>query len=141
MVATASEQFPVPKVMEWFQRSVNREINDKAGRINHLFGGPYRAHLIPSETSFYHALKYILRNPVDAGIVHRVEQYPYSTLVCKSIAQTSAITGISSLVPRCSEEWIRCLNEEYSSEMRIQISKSLKRSRFEIPQRFMKWNC
>ncbi|MBY0315262.1 MAG: transposase [Bdellovibrionales bacterium] len=141
MVATASEQFPVPKVMEWLQRSVNREINDNAGRINHLFGGPYRASLIKSEASFFYALKYVLRNPVDAGVVSRVEDYSYSTLVSKNIARTSLITGISSLVPRCTEEWIRCLNEDESSELKIQISKSLKRTQFEIPQRFLKWQC
>ena len=80
LVGSADERHPLYKVMEWFQRSATRRINTKARRINHLFGGPYRGSLIASESYYLQGIKYVYQNPVAAGLVTRVEEFPFSTI-------------------------------------------------------------
>jgi putative transposase len=55
-------------------------LNRRTFRTGHVFGGPYHWSLIQSSRYFGHALKYVYRNPVKAGLCERVEQYPYSSL-------------------------------------------------------------
>lgn len=66
--------------MHWFQMMLAKAINKKSGRINHLWGGPYHGSLITSARYYQYALKYIYRNPVDAGLCLRPEDYEYSSL-------------------------------------------------------------
>lgn len=66
--------------MRYLLREVCRQVNKKANRINHVFGGPYKWSLITKTSYYLHCLKYIYRNPVNAGICERVEEYPFSTL-------------------------------------------------------------
>lgn len=114
LIGTASEAFPIPKVMEWFQRSANRLINDRAGRINHVFGGPYKGSLITSENYFYHALRYVYQNPVRAGLVDRAESYSFSSLNSAKIPLVWPITGIECLIPKEQPEFLEYLNQRYS---------------------------
>ncbi|NBT58702.1 hypothetical protein EBT16_07965 [bacterium] len=66
--------------MRYLLRETCREVNKRANRINHVFGGPYKWSLITKTSYYLHCLKYIYRNPVNAQICGRVEDYPYSTL-------------------------------------------------------------
>ena len=68
------------EAMRYLLRETCRSVNRSAGRINHLFGGPYKWSVIPHGLGYAHALKYIYRNPVKAGMCARVEDYPYSSL-------------------------------------------------------------
>ncbi len=47
-------------------------------RSGTLFEGPYRAILISDEVYILHLCRYIHRNPVEAGLVERPEDWPYS---------------------------------------------------------------
>jgi hypothetical protein len=66
--------------MRYLLREVCRKVNKSSDRINHVFGGPYKWSLITNTSYFLHCLKYVYRNPVQAGICERVEDYPYSTI-------------------------------------------------------------
>jgi putative transposase len=68
------------KAMNSLMRSVAQRTNLRTGRSGHVFGGPYRWSLIGSTCYFRHALKYVYRNPVKAGLCSVVEEYPFSTL-------------------------------------------------------------
>ena len=135
LIGSAAEDFPLPKVMEWLQRSANRIINQKAGRINHLFGGPYKGSLIKSEGYYLHAIKYLYRNPVQSGLVCRVEDYPYSTLRGSPIPLVSPITGIASQISHERTEFLNFLNEDYSLSSLFAIRKAIGRSEFRLPKR------
>lgn len=66
--------------MLYLMREVAKNMNKKSGRINHVFGAPYKWSLISNRRYYEHAIKYVYQNPVKAGIIDRVEQYEFSTL-------------------------------------------------------------
>ena len=138
LIGTASKNFPLPKVMEWFQRSANRIVNYRAGRINHLFGGPYRASLIANEYYYFHAIKYVYRNPIEAGIADTIENYPFSTVLKTRIPLVSPVSGINTWIPKNHCEFLRYLNEPYSAEAKKILQSGLKRTQFKISHRLNK---
>jgi len=78
LVTTPGED--LDEAMLYLMREGARAINKKAGRINHVFGAPYKWSLITHRRYYLHAVRYVYQNPVKAGIVDRVENYPFSTL-------------------------------------------------------------
>ncbi len=135
LIGTASKEFPLPKVMEWLQRSANRTINNKTGRINHLFGGPYRASLITTPEYYFHAIKYLYRNPITACTEIHVEKYKYSTLVNSKIPLTSPITGIESMLPKSYSSLLQELNNDYSNEAYLAIKTAIKKPKLKFNAR------
>lgn len=66
--------------MNYFNRELSREITYKTGRINQKFGCRYHSSIV-SELGYYHRVyKYVYRNPVEAGICDRVEDFRNSSL-------------------------------------------------------------
>ncbi len=72
--------FDLGEVMNAFISSVTRTLNFVSGRTGHVFGGPYFWSIIENSRYYGHALKYVYRNPVKAGLCQKVEDYPFSTL-------------------------------------------------------------
>ncbi len=68
------------EAMHYLMMNVSKSISRDANRINQTFGGPYHSSLITNNHYCRHAYKYIYRNPIESGICHRAELYPYSTL-------------------------------------------------------------
>ena len=135
MVCTSYEKFPLPIVMEWFQRSINREINKKAERINHLFGGPYKGSLITHSNYFYNVIRYVYQNPVSANIVNKVEYYPFSTIQNGEIPLCWPITEISEGIPKEHKEFLSYLNKEIDLEVRAELTKGLNKGEFSYTSR------
>ena len=52
--------------------------NKKQKRSGHFWQGRYYSRYINSEEYYYTLIRYIEQNPVEAGIVARVEEYPYT---------------------------------------------------------------
>ena len=141
LICSCSKTHPVSKVMEWFQRSVNRKVHHKAGRINHLFGGPFDGTLIKSELYYYNALKYLYQNPVAAGMTNVCQNYKYSTLQKSKIPVSSPSTGIESMVPTSREEFENYINKIFLNETRQVVAKSFKKSEAKFPSRLDKNTC
>lgn len=80
LIGSCSETHSLGDVMRDFQSRTARTINSLSGRINHVYGKRYRASLIGDEFYYATAIKYVLRNPVTAGICKNVESWPYSNL-------------------------------------------------------------
>ena len=70
----------IDTIMQFIQKNISDTINQKTGRINHLFGGPYKWSLINNSSYFHMVVKYIFQNPSRAGVVQSCEDYEYSTL-------------------------------------------------------------
>ncbi len=66
--------------MQIFMRNTAVKVMARHGGANHLWGGRYKWTLIDSAAYYYQVYRYIYQNPLRAGIVKRVEEYPYSTL-------------------------------------------------------------
>jgi len=53
--------------------------NNKYSRTGHLFQDRYKSEPVEDDVYFLTALRYILNNPVKAGICEKPEEYPYSS--------------------------------------------------------------
>lgn len=79
MLAIAPDQ-NFAEAMNYFLRETSRQIGFEADRINQTYGGRYFRSQIETHHYYLNAYKYLYRNPVEAGVCHRVEDYPFSTL-------------------------------------------------------------
>ena len=66
--------------MNYFMRETSRAISRESGRTNHVYGGRYHKSLISNSHYYFHAYKYVYRNPIEAEICQRAEDYEFSTL-------------------------------------------------------------
>lgn len=56
-----------------------RSFNDRHGRSGHLFQGRYGSVLQSSDEQLWHAIAYIARNPVEAGLCGSPDEWPWSS--------------------------------------------------------------
>lgn len=67
------------QAMNYFMREVSKAFGAETKQENQIFGGPYHWSLIRNPLHYQHAYKYVYRNPVEAKICRKVQDYPYST--------------------------------------------------------------
>lgn len=73
-------QLQLARAMHVFMTQTSRELGRLSHRVNKIWGGSYHASVIADQRYFLHSYKYCYRNPVEAGLCARVEDYPWSTL-------------------------------------------------------------
>jgi len=66
--------------MQYFNKQLGQSISRSAGRINRIFGAPYKWSLIQDQNYYLNVYRYIYQNPLRASLAKKVEDYPYSTL-------------------------------------------------------------
>jgi REP element-mobilizing transposase RayT len=123
------------EAMEYLLREVSRHIGRDSGRINQVFGGPYHWTVIKNGVHYSHAYKYVYRNPVQAGMCKRVQDYPFSTL--------RGLIGIDRLTVPAFDNLglvqdpflqLKWLNLAYEEEAREMIRLALRRKEFAFPR-------
>jgi len=124
MLATAAGA-DVDKVMCRLLKGISDEINFRAGRINHVFGGPYKWTLIKSWFQYHHVFRYVYQNPLRAGLCKSPRDYSFSTLEnwlsfgILGIPLTShrfEAPAIRHIRQQGYEDWPSWLNEPYDNE-------------------------
>src|SRR6266849_304423 len=65
--------------MHWLNFRYAQALNRRYQRIGHLYRGRFNASLIEKEAYFLEVLRYVVLNPVRAGIVTRPEDYAWSS--------------------------------------------------------------
>lgn len=124
--------------MQYFMRESSRELTHLSSRINQTYGSRFHRSLLISPLYYLHAYKYLYRNPVTAGICHRVEDYPFSTL--------QALLGNARVEVPILDDWnwgtlherdatLKWLNASPPKENLEEIKKALRKSVFKIPKR------
>lgn len=123
------------KCMWYLMSEVAHEITRLAGRENQTFGSPHKPCLIDSDRYFLTAYRYIYRNPVEAKIVSRVEDYQFSTLhgLIGRSRLTIPIVQDGILFSDLSDG-LNWLNTKYGPGEKPAISKALNRKTFELPK-------
>lgn len=122
-------------MLHWLREGARR-INREAGRINHIFGGPYKWSVISNSRYYEHALRYVYQNPVKAGIVDRVEKYPYSTLhflhknMQLRFPLSESIFDRQSVMDLALWQKLDLLNTRFDSEQNDSIQRALRHSVF-----------
>lgn len=69
----------VSKAMQWLGTSYTRKFNLKNSTCGHLFQGRFKSIIVENDTYLLRLSCYIHRNPVRAGIVERLADYPWSS--------------------------------------------------------------
>lgn len=75
-------QTPEPNLsrgMQWLNGSYAAWFNHRHDRSGHLFQGRFKAFLIEKESYFAEVLRYVVLNPIRAGIVQQLETYRWSS--------------------------------------------------------------
>ena len=129
------------KTMREFMSSSTRIINVRNGRSGHVFGGRYHWTIIDNPAYFAHALKYVYRNPVRAGLSPDVASYPFSTFagIAGSASLPLKITppkgGLDRLIPggESIEKLEIWLDQPHRVEESEAIREALKRNCFKLP--------
>jgi putative transposase len=65
--------------MHWLNTAYVVWFNRRHQRSGHLYQGRFKAFLIEKETYFMEVLRYVVLNPVRAGMVERPDDYPWSS--------------------------------------------------------------
>lgn len=125
----------IDECMHTFLRLSSVEINRRCRNQNHLWGGRYRWSLIDSQRHYYQVYRYIYQNPIRAGLVTKVQDYPFSTL------NKEIPFPLHTSVPMSfggSEGELIWLNEKYDEEDLNLIKLGLKKSQFHVDKRKLK---
>jgi putative transposase len=128
------------KITNILFKDFSRRINSKAGRTGHILGGSYFWSIITSSRYYGHALKYVYRNPVKAGLSQKVEEYPFSTahgLVGNahlSFPLHYTRVGMEIDIPEPDQhfEWLGWLNTPFSTEAEDLIRLCLRKKEIKI---------
>lgn len=69
----------LPKLMQFLLLEYSRWYRKNTAYVGHLWQGRYKSPLIEKESYFLECGRYIERNPVRAGLVQQLEDYPWSS--------------------------------------------------------------
>jgi putative transposase len=77
----AVERGPVKlsRVMLALQSAYTQWFNRRHGRVGHLFQGRYKSFLVEKDRYLLALVRYIHRNPVEAGLARRAQDYAWSS--------------------------------------------------------------
>lgn len=64
--------------MKWLEQKFSQHINRRYGRVGPLFQGRFKHSLVESGSYLLELLRYVALNPVQARMVERPEDYPWS---------------------------------------------------------------
>jgi putative transposase len=118
--------------MRHFQTEVSRRVQKTSGRINHVFGTRYKWSCLQTSSSYALAYKYVMRNPVKAGICDRVESYAYSSL-SMSLPVADRIGQLADQVATDYGDRLSWLNKPTQKETDEVVRRALRRKEFLFP--------
>lgn len=97
--------------------------NRRHNRVGHIFQGRYKAILIQKDSHLLEACRYVVLNPVRAGVIQKPEDWPWSSY--------NATRGKGALHPCLKVKWIQeqfgtkeilSTQEEYEEFVKVGIS-------------------
>jgi len=118
--------------MRWFMSETARLINKKMNSKNHIYGQRHSRSLISNYHHYTHAYKYIYRNPLEAGVCLKVEEYPYSTLRGLFGFQKLNVPVSDNILPDDLEGTLKWLNRAPSKKDRRAVQLGLRKAVFEL---------
>lgn len=74
-----SRRTPISKIMSSLITSFSMYFNRKYKRVGPLFQNRFKSKLVDKDSYFLGASRYILLNPLEAGIVRDLREYPWSS--------------------------------------------------------------
>jgi len=111
LIASVDPLYDLDHAVQRLQGWVSLELNNFLRKSFYVFEEPSKSSLITTPTYYKRALKYVYRNPVEAGICERVDDYKYSTLNCSDI-KTVFPYNIDFRINYRKEKMLPWLNDE-----------------------------
>lgn len=129
-------QSNISEAMKRLLEMSSKRLTKSAGRINQTFGGRHFKSILQRDAYFQNCYKYVYYNPVKAGLVGRVESYPYSTLRWRlGHAKTEFPLAVDhSLEPGSVEETVAWLNRRPNEDHWNSVKVALTRNYFTPPK-------
>ncbi len=129
----------IDRAMFLLMKRVSQRIRKEACRINHVFGGRYKGCLITDYCYLLNAFKYVVRNPVAAGLVERVQEYPFSifdghrrqSFISLRVVSREYVLGGRQIGDAHFFDW---LDESYASQEISSIKRGISKSIFQFPK-------
>jgi len=84
---------PLARLVWFLNRSYTMYYNHRYNRIGTIYGGRYKSYLMEDSYRFYSTVRYIVRNPVKAGLVATPAQYRWS-------GHSTVLTGAPGVIDR-----------------------------------------
>jgi putative transposase len=124
------------EAMRYLMTETSRAVARTSHRINRIYGARYRWTIIKSPAHYAHAVKYVYRNPVKAGISKKVELYPWSTILEEGgpIKRSPHPLEFTEYLPPANDDFIKWLNENCGEEHDQRVQAALRRHVFEFPR-------
>jgi len=108
-----------------FKRICGRYVywyNAKYRRVGHLFQDRFKSEPIEDEGYFLSVLRYIHQNPVKAGLVKKVGDYPYSSYRCYIEPKGDQLVDVDFALDMMSREQFKEYHSEASEDMYLDIT-------------------
>jgi putative transposase len=108
-----------------FKRICGRYVywyNAKYRRVGHLFQDRFKSEPIEDEGYFLSVLRYIHQNPVKAGIVKKIGEYPYSSYSCYMEPRSNSLVDVDFALDMMSREQFNEFHSEVSGDNYLDIS-------------------
>ena len=94
-------EMTLSKGMQWLGGSYAQYFNERYGRWGHLFGGRFKAHLVDTDAYLVTAARYIVLNPVRAGITATADEWPWSSyLATAGLKWTPRWLSVAAILDR-----------------------------------------
>lgn len=119
--------------MTYLHREVAKRANSKVGRVNHFWGARYKWSVIYDDTYYWNAVKYIFRNPIEAGLSKKVEDYKYSSLPSRGPSYPWQLPDLFESQNDSVNIDLNWLNESFEETQNKVIQKALRRREFKLP--------
>lgn len=78
-LAIRPAEVPLSRIMAGLLSTHAQRFNRRHRRVGHLFQGRYKSRLVQEDRHLIALIRYVNRNPVQAGIVSRASDYPWSS--------------------------------------------------------------
>jgi REP element-mobilizing transposase RayT len=86
------------RAMQWFCGTYTRRFNNRSGRSGHLFQGRFKSMLVENDAYAMQLSCYIHRNPLRAGLVERLADYPWSSYLCYAYGRNPPLSLSTDLI-------------------------------------------
>lgn len=129
LISTPDEN--IDSYMMYFNQNLGRLISQDANVINHKFSNRYKWTIVDNQSYLYNVYRYIFQNPIRAGIVDSIIDYPYSSIFFQQ-EEIKKLNYESHFNWKNNIDW---LNTYYGSGFDNLIRKCLKKEYFKPHQK------
>ncbi|HHU29921.1 MAG: transposase [Bacillota bacterium] len=95
--------------------------NAKYCRVGHLFQDRFKSEPIEDEKYFLSVFRYIHQNPVKAGLVKKLEEYPYSSYNCYVKSKGDSLVDTDFVLDMMDREQLEVFHSEESEDTYLDI--------------------